>query len=162
VRILDDAASESQPVSSKAIADGPAVVSRDPPRWNDPKVHEVLDLDRVAAAYTAAGARWADAGFRVGPLTWRDRNSAWPQPIVENRQVVDDPESGGLRARRGDAEIEVVIWSGGWADAAAYDLQRGESLLPPSANTLTDLDACQRLLDDLFEWCTSHTDGRSS
>jgi len=51
----------------------------------------------------------------VGPLTWRDEVSGWPHRIVADRNAVGVPESVGIRLQRGDDEMEIVVWTGGWA-----------------------------------------------
>lgn len=54
----------------------------------------------------------------VGPLTWRDEATPWPQPITPDRSSIQVPESLGFRLRKHglDDEFEMVVWTGGWAD----------------------------------------------
>ncbi|WP_157577721.1 hypothetical protein [Phycicoccus jejuensis] len=74
-----------------------------------------VDLDELATRLERARAEW-ERTARVGPLTWRDEQAPWPQPIVHERCAVAVPESVGVVLRRGEDEAEFVVWTGGWAD----------------------------------------------
>lgn len=54
----------------------------------------------------------------VGPLTWRDYEAGWPKPITADRASVRVPESLGLTLRKHavDDVLEIVVYTGGWAD----------------------------------------------
>ncbi|QEU92895.1 hypothetical protein CP970_20040 [Streptomyces kanamyceticus] len=77
-----------------------------------------IDLDQAAAQIAARRQRWAAGGLVAGPLTWRDEAAAWPQPLEGDRSRVADPDSIGIRITGpADAELSVVLFRGGWADA---------------------------------------------
>lgn len=85
----------------------------------------------------------------VGPLTWRDEDADWPQPIERHRSRVSSPESLGLRLWRGADELEIVVWTGAWADADRF--VDGE--LDVSAPDFTDADsACAAVVDFVEEF----------
>jgi hypothetical protein len=83
---------------------------------DDVFVDRVIDLDKVAAELEERRPSWVAAGFHVGPLTWRDALAKWPQPIVTDRLLVQEPESLGLVFTIGEDEAQVCLWCGGWAD----------------------------------------------
>ncbi|GAA4997348.1 hypothetical protein GCM10023205_83330 [Yinghuangia aomiensis] len=80
-------------------------------------MHRVIDLDEAAAALVGQAAGRRSAGLEVGPLTWRDAEASWPQPLETDRARVRDPDSVGVVVSGpGDAELSVVLFRGGWAD----------------------------------------------
>ncbi|MCB5165054.1 hypothetical protein LG634_09460 [Streptomyces bambusae] len=86
----------------------------------------VVDLDEVAGLLVGAAARWQAIGLDVGPLTWRDAEAEWPQPLGTDRAAVWDPDSlGVVVVDPAGAELSVVLFRGGWADvdfmAGPYD-----------------------------------------
>ena len=81
----------------------------------DACVDHKVDLDELAFRLERMRPEWEQTAH-VGPLTWRDERSPWPQPIVSDRASVETPESVGVVLRRGDDEAEFVVWTGGWAD----------------------------------------------
>lgn len=89
-----------------------------------------IDLDRLADGIVQRHvARLQDAGYQVGQLTWRDRAREAPKNVVTDRANAIDPDSVGFQAtqiRHGE-ELggEIVIYWGGWADVAAWDLSAG-------------------------------------
>ncbi|MFI1176726.1 hypothetical protein [Streptomyces melanogenes] len=85
---------------------------------DDQLVERNLDLDQAAAEIAARRQRWTAGGLVAGPLTWRDEAAAWPQPLEEDRSRVEDPDSVGICITGpADAELSVVLFRGGWADA---------------------------------------------
>jgi hypothetical protein len=80
-----------------------------------------LDLDQVAGELTSRQAIWSSKGITAAPLTWRDSQAAWPQPILTNRHQITEPESLGVRLSAGNGnEALVVIWRGGWATSTYW------------------------------------------
>jgi len=69
---------------------------------------------------TDFGALWwtgaARRSAKVGPFTWRDEQAQWPQPLETDRTVICVPESLGFRLGHDEDELEIVVWTGGWAD----------------------------------------------
>ncbi|MDK0523177.1 hypothetical protein [Streptomyces sp. ML-6] len=88
-------------------------------------MERIVDLDRAAAVLAGEAALWRDRGVVFGPVTWRDAEASWPQPLETDRARVGDPDSLGVVARGpDDAELVVVLFRGGWADvefAASLD-----------------------------------------
>jgi hypothetical protein len=81
-------------------------------------VEHLVDLDVLADRLRAVIEEWK-VRARVEPLTWRDEQASWPQPIVSDRASVEVPESLGIKLWRDpDDEFEAVVWTGGWADVA--------------------------------------------
>lgn len=79
-------------------------------------MEHLVDLDELASRLGSAMEQWSKQAT-VGPLTWRDEKASWPQPIVTDRAAVEVPESLGVRLSRDPQdEMEVVVWTGGWAD----------------------------------------------
>jgi hypothetical protein len=76
-----------------------------------------LDLDRVASVVAERRSQWTALGFTVSDLTWMDNAPAWPRPLLAARSRARRPMSVGVRLRVGEAEAEVVVYAGGWADA---------------------------------------------
>lgn len=111
-----------------------------------------IDLDAVAVAVALEFRRssWTASGLTVGPLTWRDADEAWPQPIVTNRDAVNSPESLGITLRGpDDLEADLVLWTGGWAD---IDGLRNGSLLVGSDPQFCDVQSCLTVVDELVAW----------
>ena len=78
-------------------------------------VDHKVDLDELATRLERTRADW-ERTAHVGPLTWRDAQAPWPQPIVSERSAVAVPQSVGVVLRYGEDEAEFVVWTGGWAD----------------------------------------------
>lgn len=95
-----------------------------------------VDLDALALLLRPHLHGWGRSAT-VGPLTWRDEDAAWPQPIERDRSRVSSPESLGLRLWRSSDELEIVVWTGAWADASRF--VGGE--LNVSAPDFTDADS---------------------
>ncbi|MEU6270435.1 hypothetical protein [Saccharopolyspora shandongensis] len=97
---------------------------------HDVIVEHLVDLDILATRLRPVVEEWRSQA-EVGPLTWRDERAPWPRPIVPVRAAVEVPESLGIRLRRDpDDEIEVVVWTGGWADVGCV-LDGGVTNLSP-------------------------------
>ena len=80
---------------------------------HDGGMDHLVDLDELASRLEPVLAEWARTA-QVGPLTWRDEQASWPQPITTDRSSVAIPESLGVRVTSGDDEIEICVWTGGW------------------------------------------------
>ncbi|MEV8392147.1 MULTISPECIES: hypothetical protein [unclassified Streptomyces] len=77
----------------------------------------IVDLDLAAAEIEHRRAGWAAAGLQAGPTTWRDEAAPWPQPFETDRTRVQDPDSIGVRiVRAAEAELEITLFRGAWAD----------------------------------------------
>ncbi|PYY33284.1 hypothetical protein DEJ16_13895 [Curtobacterium sp. MCJR17_055] len=107
-------------------------------------VDHLVDLDALALLLRPHLDDWARSAA-VGPLTWRDEDAAWPQPIERHRSRVSSPESLGLRLWRGSDELELVVWTGGWADADRFVDGRLEATAPD----FTDADSAYAAVVDL-------------
>lgn len=93
----------------------------------------VVDLDEVAAALAEWTASRPPADLEVGPLTWRDAEASWPQPLETDRARVRDPDSVGVViSGPGDAELSVVLFRGGWADVGFIARLDDAGFLPAS------------------------------
>ena len=86
----------------------------------------------------------------LGPLTWRDERADWPQPITPNRASVEVPESLSLRVESGDDQLEVCVWTGGWADISWVDDGEGNSLCPEFKNVDGAYAAVVQTVEDLL------------
>ena len=75
----------------------------------------VVDLDVAVHEIERRADGWREAGFVVGPVTWRDQGG-WPASLKTERGVVADPDSIGVKVRLGDQEGSVVLFKGGWCD----------------------------------------------
>ena len=75
-----------------------------------------LDLDQVAGLISCRVSAWAQAGFLIGSLTWRDVGVPWPYPLKTDRREVADADSVGIKLRKRDQEGRLVIFRRGWAD----------------------------------------------
>lgn len=76
----------------------------------------VIDLDVAVREIERRAEGWREAGFAVGPVTWRDQGEGWPASLKTERGAVADPDSIGVKVRRGDQEGSVVLFKGGWWD----------------------------------------------
>ena len=92
-------------------------------------MHHRVDLDELARRLEPVLADWGRTA-QVGPMTWRDEQAAWPKQITADRASVAVPESLGIRITSGDDELEVCVWTGGWADIDWVDHGEGQSLCP--------------------------------
>jgi hypothetical protein len=112
-------------------------------------VEHLVDLDELARRLRPLLAEWSKAA-NVGPLTWRDEQAVWPRVITTDREFVVVPESLGVRIASGHDEVEVCVWTGGWADVDWVAGGEGHSLCPE----FTDVDgayaAVVRNVEDLL------------
>jgi hypothetical protein len=89
---------------------------------DDPLMDRVVDLDEAAALMLERVERWRSAGLEVGEVTWRDWEAEWPQPLETDRARVNDPDSLGVVISGSvEAELQVVLFRGGWADVDFFD-----------------------------------------
>ena len=109
----------------------------------------LVDLDELASRLEPVLAEWARTA-QVGPLTWRDEQASWPQPITTDRASVAVPESLGVRVTSGDDEIEICVWTGGWADIDWVDAGEGQSLCPEFGDVDGAYAAVVRNVEDLL------------
>lgn len=110
----------------------------------------ILDLDAVARLMEVQRQRLSDAGYAVGPLTWRDGSDAWPQELKTRREEVSDPDSVGLKLVTPGPFAETVVFRGGWADAFWGSGAGPDDATWHSPPELADLAAVERLLDAAF------------
>jgi hypothetical protein len=76
-----------------------------------------IDLDEVASELAGRNYARSDQGINTGPLTWRDAQATWPQPIHTDRSLVAKPESLGITLTTANGnQALIIIWRGGWAD----------------------------------------------
>src|SRR5436190_424683 len=86
-----------------------------------------LDLDAALGAIKVRESAWETQGFSIDRLTWMDNEADWPRPLLTDRAGAQRPMSLGLMLRRGDgAEVEVVLYAGGWADVATFNPHAGD------------------------------------
>jgi hypothetical protein len=112
-------------------------------------VEHQVDLDELAHRLEGVMPEWRMRAH-VGPLTWRDERAAWPQPITPDRGSVEVPESLGLRIEYGDDEIEVCVWTGGWADVVWVADGEGDSLCPEFQDVDGAYAAVVQTVEDLL------------
>ncbi|MFF8716853.1 hypothetical protein ACF07T_36305 [Streptomyces sp. NPDC015184] len=108
----------------------------------------IVDLDRAAAVLTGRAALWRDRGVVFDPVTWRDAEASWPQPLETDRARVGDPDSLGVVARGSDdTELFVVLYRGGWADVEFIASLDDFGMLPAS-----DIVSAEDFGDRLAQW----------
>lgn len=79
-------------------------------------MENLIDLDALVKRLESTAETWRQSA-QVQPFTWRDAEADWPQPIVTDRSSVRVAEALGIRLDSDpDNELEVVVWTGGWAD----------------------------------------------
>ncbi|ASO20827.1 hypothetical protein FHR81_001795 [Actinoalloteichus hoggarensis] len=102
-------------------------------------MEHLVDLDALAALLAAPVESWR-LRATVGPLRWRDERAPWPPPIGTDRAGVVMPESLSIRvSREPDGELEIVVWTGGWADV---DLLIGDDVVSRCPR-FTDVDGAR-------------------
>ncbi|MFJ2900042.1 hypothetical protein ACIO87_34880 [Streptomyces sp. NPDC087218] len=108
----------------------------------------IVDLDRAAAVLADRAAPWRDRGVVFDPVTWRDAEASWPQPLETDRARVGDPDSLGVVAHGpDDAVLSVVLFRGGWADVGLFASPDGFEPLPAS-----DIVSAEDFGDRLAQW----------
>lgn len=112
-------------------------------------MEHLVDLDELARRLEAVMPGWRMRAH-VGPLTWRDERAEWPRPITPDRASVEVPESLGLRIECGDDEIEVCVWTGGWADVVWVADGEGDSLCPEFRDVDGACAAVVQTVEDLL------------
>jgi hypothetical protein len=116
---------------------------------DDVTVEHLIDLDELAQRLGPLTAEWRGSAT-VGPLTWRDEVSPWPQPIVSDRNAVSVPESLGLRLQRDEDEMEMVVWTGGWADVVLAIDGEARSLCPEFGDVDVTCAAVERTVENFL------------
>lgn len=77
----------------------------------------IVDLDLAAAEIALRKPGWQARGLIVGPVTWRDEASSWPQPLETDRTLVREPDSVGVQIYGPHGTgLVIVLFRGGWAD----------------------------------------------
>lgn len=62
-----------------------------------------------------------ESGLEFSAHTWVDNEAPWPRPLLKNRPEVVSPMSLGFQLGRSDgAEVEVVVYAGGWVDLTGW------------------------------------------
>ncbi|MGW1191140.1 hypothetical protein [Streptomyces sp. NPDC002559] len=111
-------------------------------------MERIVDLDRAAAVLAERAAPWRDRGVVFDPVTWRDTEASWPQPLETDRARVGDPDSLGFVARGpDDTELFVVLFRGGWADVEFATSLDDFGMLPAS-----DIVSAEDFGDRLAQW----------
>lgn len=116
-------------------------------------MEHVVDLDALAERLRFAAEEWRRHA-RVGSFTWRDELAEWPQPIVRDRAAVEVPESLGIRLSRDcDDEMDIVVWTGGWADIDFVLGGEVTSRCPEFRDVNAAYAAVARNVGDFIAWC---------
>ncbi len=115
----------------------------------DDRMEHLVDLDELARRLDGLRTEWSRRA-RVGPFTWRDERASWPQAITTDRDSVEIPESLGLRVEYGEDEIEICVWTGGWADVNWVADGEGGSLCPEFRDVDGAYAAVARTVEDLL------------
>ncbi|MFI7598381.1 hypothetical protein [Actinoplanes sp. NPDC049681] len=77
-----------------------------------------IDLDQAASLLAPHRSAFAARGLTVAPLTWMDLGAPWPAPLETDRSRIGRPRSIGVHLTgAGEAEGQIVLYAGGWADA---------------------------------------------
>ncbi|RII17678.1 dephospho-CoA kinase/protein folding accessory domain-containing protein [Streptomyces sp. YIM 130001] len=102
-----------------------------------------IDLDEAATEVRRRLPGWAAAGIVAGPVTWRDANAPWPQPLETERSRAADPDSTGIMLHGpSSTELQVVLFRGGWADVLYLASPEDAGALPASGiASVTDFAA---------------------
>ncbi|MFB9905094.1 hypothetical protein [Allokutzneria oryzae] len=112
----------------------------------------LVDLDAAAQEIESRRTTWEQAGFTVGQKTWHDFTAPWPQTLHTDRAAVEDPDSVGIRLDHdGGPALEIVLFTGGWADVTAIDFQIHE-LVALDGGDITTPAAFGDLLDQAFSF----------
>lgn len=74
----------------------------------------IINLDHAADEISRRRGVWQAEGLDVGPVTWRDEAAKWPRQLEMDRANVADPDSVGVKISGPGAELEVVLFRGGW------------------------------------------------
>lgn len=110
----------------------------------------IVNLDAAAAEIEHRRGRWTGVGLTVGAVTWRDELARWPQRLETNRGRVQDPDSVGVRVLGDDdAEAQVVLFRGAWADVDFFSERTGWELVAeaPEIRSATEFGA---VLDEII------------
>lgn len=75
----------------------------------------IINLDHAAHEASRRRGAWHVEGLNVGPVTWRDEAAKWLHQLEVNRANVADPDSVGVTISGPGADMEVVLFRGGWA-----------------------------------------------
>lgn len=128
------------------MADGRYPLESGGPIGEDLPVDRILDLDQAASEITKRQNAWKTRGLTSGAITWRDESAPWPKPFETDRSKVSDPDSVGIRiAGPIHAELEIVLFRGGWADVDYY--AGSDDFGPIPAFDLTSASMFAALLD---------------
>jgi hypothetical protein len=85
-----------------------------------------IDLDAASIELTDRIEAWRAAGFRVGPVTWREQGEGWPPSLKTVRGQVTQADSIGTVVRRGRQEGTIVLFDGGWCDLSFWSGNPGD------------------------------------
>lgn len=121
-------------------------------------LEHIVDLDQAAAEITRRQPGWQAIGLAVGPVTWRDGTTRWPQQFETDRTQVGDPDSVGVHiSGPRDTELKIVLFCGGWADLDYYAGDDDFGALPkPELSSATEFGA---LLDSCVARVFGHVGG---
>jgi hypothetical protein len=109
-------------------------------------MERVVDLDQAALEVARRRRDWHLGGLTAGPVTWRDEAAAWPRTLETDRSRVVDPDSVGVHIHgAGEAELEIILFRGGWADVGFIATVDDAGMIP--AGDVTSAGAFGELLD---------------
>lgn len=114
-----------------------------------------LDIDRAADLIAERQPRWSERGLAIDPLTWMDNDQPWPARLLTDRTKVRRPLSLGVHIHGDDAEAQIVLYAGGWADADYYTASIDEMIA--EYVELEDADEFGPLLDRIAARLTIDT-----
>ena len=112
----------------------------------------MIDLDLAAQQIQARIDSWEQRGLAVGPITWRDQGDGYPPVLKIDRSLVTDADSVGVRVGFADAEGDIVLFKGGWADFVFWsgDIEDDAILEAPGVDDALDVEEFGAQLDRLF------------
>jgi len=111
-------------------------------------VTHIIDLDAAADELRRRTDSWRARGLVVGPLTWADGQTT-VNPVTTDRSAVQGTYSAGVKARRGEAEAELVLYFGGWCDLLFWSDSPADAPIDdvPGWDDWLDLRGFGRVLD---------------
>jgi hypothetical protein len=98
-------------------------------RPDDGARRPAIDLDAASIELTERIEAWRAAGFRVGPVTWREQGEGWPPTLKTAQEQVTRADSIGTVVRRGRQEGTIVLFDGGWCDLSYWSGNPADDLV---------------------------------
>jgi len=111
-------------------------------------MRQVINLDAAARQVENRFPSWRGRGWDVGPMTWADGQTS-VNDVTTDRGAVRGDYSVGVKASRGDAEAELVVYAGGWCDLLFWSGRVTDAPIDeaPGWEDWLDLEALGRVLD---------------